>query len=120
MCETPGTAGEDGVLKETKKQEYRITGVHRINANKGVVCHKQNYACAVFYCHEIHDPGTYMVPLVSSDGTRVNAIAACHTDASVANAFKVLKVKPGTVPICHFLASDTLLWVPNSMYKERL
>lgn len=147
MCESPCTAGEDGVCatsleslvdfsvsklgknvqvlstqvpKETKKQEYRITGVHRINANKGVVCHKQNYAYAVFYCHEIHDAGTYMVPLVSSDGNKLNAIATCHTDASVANAFNVLKVKPGTVPICHFLASDTLLWVPNKMYEERL
>ena len=60
---------------ETNKQEYRITRVHRINANKGVVCHKQNYAYAVFYCHEIHDAGTYMVPLVSADGRKVNAIA---------------------------------------------
>ncbi|KAK9999270.1 hypothetical protein SO802_018873 [Lithocarpus litseifolius] len=103
------------VPKETKKQEYRITGVRRINANKGVLCHKKNYAYAVFYCHETHDAGTYMAPLVSSDGTKVNAIATCHTNASVANTFKVLKVKPGTIPICHFLASDTLLWVPNSI-----
>nr|POE95966.1 burp domain protein rd22 [Quercus suber] len=101
------------VPKETEKQEYRITGVHRINANKGVVCHKQNYVYAVFYCHEIHDAGTYMVPLVSSDGTKVNAIAACQADAFVGNAFNVLKVKPGTVPICHFLDGDSLLWVPN-------
>ena len=101
------------VPKETEKQEYRITGAHRINANKGVVCHKQNYVYAVFYCHEIHDAGTYMVPLVSSDGTKVNAIAACQTDAFVGNAFNVLKVKPGTVPICHFLDGDSLIWVPS-------
>ena len=26
-------------------------------------------------------------------------------------AFQVLKVKPGTVPICHFLPNNNLVWV---------
>ncbi|GLT50699.1 hypothetical protein SLA2020_241660 [Shorea laevis] len=59
----------------------------------------------------------YRVPLVGSDGTKVKATAVCHKDTSAWNpkhsAFQVLKVKPGSVPICHFLAKETNVWVPN-------
>nr|CAD1843885.1 unnamed protein product [Ananas comosus var. bracteatus] len=40
----------------------------------------------------------------------VDAAAVCHADTAAWNpkhlAFQVLKVKPGTVPICHFLPQD--------------
>ncbi|KAE8675829.1 hypothetical protein F3Y22_tig00111641pilonHSYRG00032 [Hibiscus syriacus] len=52
-----------------------------------------------------------------ADGTKAKAVAVCHTDTSAWNpkhlAFQVLKVEPGTVPICHFLPQDHIVWVPK-------
>jgi hypothetical protein len=100
------------------KQEYKIVdkGVKKIG-DRSVACHKQNYAYAVFYCHEIQATRAYMVSMVATDGTKAEAVAVCHTDTRTWNhnhfAFQLLKIKPGTVPICHFLPTDSLVWVPN-------
>ncbi|CAA6661014.1 unnamed protein product [Spirodela intermedia] len=44
-------------------------------------------------------------------------VAICHADTSGWNprhvAFKLLKVKPGTVSICHFLPQDHVVWAPR-------
>ena len=106
------------VEKETQKQQYTITtGVKKLAGDKAVVCHKQSYPYAVFYCHKTQTTRAYMVPLVGADGSKVKAVAVCHTDTSAWNpkhlAFQVLKVKPGTVPICHFLPEDHVVWVPK-------
>uniref|UniRef100_A0A7N0ZV63 BURP domain-containing protein n=1 Tax=Kalanchoe fedtschenkoi TaxID=63787 RepID=A0A7N0ZV63_KALFE len=106
------------VDKETNMQEYTISpGVKKIANNKAVVCHKQDYAYAVFYCHTSLTTRAYTVPLLGADGTKVKAAAICHTDTSAWNpkhlAFQVLKVKPGTVPICHFLPEDHIVWTGN-------
>ncbi|KAB2629581.1 dehydration-responsive protein RD22 [Pyrus ussuriensis x Pyrus communis] len=99
-------------------QKYTIaSGVKKLVADKSVVCHKQNYAYAVFYCHATKTTTAYVVPLKGADGVNVKAVVVCHTDTSEWNpkhlAFQVLKVKPGTVPVCHFLPSDHVVWVPN-------
>ncbi|XP_028787633.1 BURP domain protein RD22-like isoform X2 [Neltuma alba] len=104
--------------KETKKQEYRIMhGVKRVGEANLVVSHKLSYVYAVFYCHKMESTRAYTVPLQGEDGSRVKAVAVCHTDTSEWNpkhlAFQVLKVKPGSVPVCHFLAQETVLWVPK-------
>lgn len=105
------------VDKETEKQRYTIaTGVKKLEAgDKAVVCHKQNYPYAVFYCHKSDTTRAYSVPLEGDNGVRVKAVAVCHTDTSQWNpkhlAFQVLKVKPGTVPVCHFLPEDHVVWV---------
>ncbi|NP_001267970.1 rd22-c protein precursor [Vitis vinifera] len=144
-CEAPGTKGEEKycatslesmidfsisklgkrvqaisteVVKETQKQKYTIAaGVKKMAGDESVVCHKQNYPYAVFYCHKTQTTRAYMVPLVGADGTRAKAVAVCHTDTSEWNpkhlAFQVLKVKPGTIPICHFLPEDHIIWVPK-------
>ncbi|KAJ9702375.1 hypothetical protein PVL29_004215 [Vitis rotundifolia] len=106
------------VEKETQEQQYTITtGVKKLAGDKAVVCHKQSYPYAVFYCHKTQTTRAYMVPLVGADGSKVKAVAVCHTDTSAWNpkhlAFQVLKVKPGTVPICHFLPEDHVVWVPK-------
>ncbi|RVW66595.1 BURP domain protein RD22 [Vitis vinifera] len=84
---------------------------------KSVVCHQLNYPYAVALCHAFHMTKIYKVPLVGADGTRVQALAVCHEDTSIwdpnALAFQVLKVKPGTWPICHFLPNGHFVWVPN-------
>ncbi|KAM0053580.1 putative BURP domain-containing protein [Helianthus debilis subsp. tardiflorus] len=102
--------------ERTRLQKYKIEVAKKLAANKAVVCHKQNYAYAVFYCHKTASTQAYAVSMVGADGTKVNAVAVCHTDTAKWNpkhlAFQVLKVKPGTVPICHFLPEDHVVWVP--------
>ncbi|GAB4837339.1 hypothetical protein Ancab_002225 [Ancistrocladus abbreviatus] len=104
--------------KETGMQTYTITGVKKVlSGGEGVVCHKQNYPYAVFYCHATKTTEAYTVTMVGDDGTKVQAAAVCHTDTSAWNpkhlAFQVLKVKPGSVPVCHFLPEDHLVWARN-------
>ncbi|CAK8570146.1 unnamed protein product [Lathyrus sativus] len=112
----------EAVSTEVKKEsgeleEYVIAkGVKRLGEkNKAVVCHKENYPYAVFYCHKTDTTKVYSVPLEGVDGNRVKVVAACHTDTSQWNpkhlAFQVLKVQPGTVSICHFLPQDHVVWV---------
>ncbi|XP_022754555.1 BURP domain protein RD22-like isoform X2 [Durio zibethinus] len=106
------------VEKQTPMQKYTIAaGVQKMAGDKSVVCHKQNYAYAVFYCHKSETTRAYMVPLEGADGTKAKAVAICHTDTSAWNpkhlAFQVLKVEPGSIPICHFLPQDHIVWVPK-------
>ncbi|GLT50695.1 hypothetical protein SLA2020_241630 [Shorea laevis] len=105
------------VEKETKVEKFTIgKGMKKIG-EKEIVCHKLKYPYAVFLCHSLDKTDVYKVPLIGSDGTKVKAIAVCHKDTSTWSprhwAFQVLKVKPGSVPICHFLAKETIVWVPN-------
>ncbi|CAN4076563.1 unnamed protein product [Withania somnifera] len=108
--------------KETPMQKYTILGAKKLGENnnngKSVVCHKQNYAYAVFYCHKTETTESYMVSLVGADGTKAKAVAVCHKDTSAWNpkhlAFKVLKVTPGSIPVCHFLPQDHIVWVPKN------
>lgn len=106
------------VKKEAVKQQYTIApGVHKLASAKSVACHSEAYPYAVYYCHETPDSSAYTVPLVGEDKTRVDAVAVCHKDTSQWNpkhlAFQVLKVKPGSVPICHFIPEDHIVWVQN-------
>ncbi|XWS72578.1 hypothetical protein CRYUN_Cryun02cG0051800 [Craigia yunnanensis] len=106
------------VEKQTPMQKYTIAaGVQKMAGERSVVCHKQNYAYAVFYCHKSETTRAYMVPLEGANGTKAKAVAICHTDTSAWNpkhlAFQVLKVEPGTIPVCHFLPQDHIVWVPK-------
>ncbi|KAB5534435.1 hypothetical protein DKX38_017521 [Salix brachista] len=99
-----------------KKQEYTVSARARmIGDDKAAVCHKMRYPYAVHYCHVIADTKVYEVPLVGADGTKVKAVTVCHLNTSAWSpdhmAFQVLKIKPGPA-VCHFLDSDTLIWVP--------
>ncbi|XP_076909958.1 BURP domain protein RD22-like [Bidens hawaiensis] len=102
--------------ESTSLQKYQIEAAKTLAANKAVVCHKQNYPYAVFYCHKTVSTKVYAVSMVGADGTKAKAVAVCHTDTAKWNpkhlAFQVLKVKPGTVPICHFLPEDHVVSVP--------
>ncbi|XP_039048593.1 BURP domain protein RD22-like [Hibiscus syriacus] len=103
--------------KETNNSLFIISkGMQNMGENE-LVCHKMKYPRAVFLCHSIDKTTVYKVPLVGRDGTKADALAVCHKDTSAWNpkhmAFQILKVKPGTVPICHFLVKDTLIWVSN-------
>ncbi|KAH7511171.1 hypothetical protein FEM48_ZijujUnG0038900 [Ziziphus jujuba var. spinosa] len=115
LCEAPAIKGE-AKIQEEEPQRYTIgRGTQRVG-DKSVACHKLNYVYAVFYCHDIQDTKAYRVPLKMQHQQEDDvAIAVCHSDTSSWNpkhaAFQQLKVKPGIVPICHFLCSDTLFLV---------
>ncbi|XP_074575727.1 BURP domain-containing protein 6 [Curcuma longa] len=100
----------------TPRQMYTIEGVRKAVAAEGklVACHAEKYAYAVFYCHTSAAARAYTVSLVGADGAKVEAVAVCHTDTAGWNpnhvAFKALKVSPGTVPVCHYLPEDHLVW----------
>ncbi|KAM0933182.1 putative BURP domain-containing protein [Dioscorea sansibarensis] len=101
--------------EKSGKQEYRIDGVERMKGKRMVVCHAEPYAYAVFYCHVNEKVSGHKVRMEGKDdGGVVEAVGLCHKDTRGWNkehlAFKVLKVKPGTVPICHFLPQDHVVW----------
>ncbi|GKD29537.1 BURP domain protein RD22-like protein, partial [Tanacetum coccineum] len=102
--------------KDTSLQIYKVEGAKKVDSTEFVICHKKNYAYAVFYCHKSVDIKVYMVSLVGDDGTKVKGVAVCSTDTERWNpnhlAFQVLNVKPATVPICNFLSADHVTWVP--------
>ncbi|KAJ4780648.1 BURP domain-containing protein [Rhynchospora pubera] len=104
---------------ETPRQEYTIvsSGVKNLSGDELVACHQQTYAYAVFYCHMAKSTKGYTVKMTGKDGTVVDAAAVCHTDTSAWNpkhvAFQVLNVKPGTVPVCHFLPQDHVVFSRN-------
>ncbi|KAJ9702398.1 hypothetical protein PVL29_004233 [Vitis rotundifolia] len=102
---------------EADTQEYKFGEGVKMVGEKSVVCHQLNYPYAVAFCHTLHMTKIYMVPLVGADGTRVEAVAVCHGDTSTwdpkALVFQKLKVKPGTLPICHFLPNGHSVWVPK-------
>ncbi|XP_031503646.1 BURP domain-containing protein 5-like [Nymphaea colorata] len=101
--------------EKVKARTYRVgDGGGKVMSSKVVTCHDVTFPYAVFYCHNFQGTRPYMVPLIADDGSRVNAIALCHFDTSNWNpghaSFRLLGVKPGTVPICHFILKD-LAWV---------
>ncbi|KAB2618293.1 dehydration-responsive protein RD22-like [Pyrus ussuriensis x Pyrus communis] len=56
--------------------------VKKLEGEKAVLCYKQNYTYAVFYCHAIKQTRAYIVPLVGADGVKTKAVAVCHIDTS--------------------------------------
>ncbi|KAG6777716.1 hypothetical protein POTOM_017546 [Populus tomentosa] len=100
-----------------EKQEYTVSAKAAMRGeHKASVCHKIRYPYAVHYCHVIEGTEVYVVPLIAADGAEVKAVTVCHLNTSAWSpdhmAFEVLKIKPGPA-VCHFLATDTLVWVPK-------
>ncbi|XP_054778528.1 BURP domain-containing protein BNM2A-like [Prosopis cineraria] len=98
-------------------QNYTISQVKNMSVPRVIGCHPLPYPYAVFYCHsQQSDTRLFVVMLEGEDGARVKAPAICHMDTSMWNkdhvAFNVLKVEPGTSPVCHFFPPDNLVWVP--------
>ncbi|KAL9671863.1 hypothetical protein QQ045_009436 [Rhodiola kirilowii] len=100
---------------DRKVQEYTIQeGVERFAGSRTVACHAKNFAYPMFMCHAAATTRAYSVPLVGSNGSKVNAVVACHTNTARWNpknlAFQMLKVMPGSVPVCHFLPEDHIIF----------
>ncbi|KAK8938862.1 BURP domain-containing protein 3 [Platanthera zijinensis] len=99
------------------RQEYTVgpAGPRLLRAKAVVSCHLEPYPRALYYCHKTEHIEVYKVQLlVSDDGTAVDAIMSCHIDTSAWNpryiGFRMLKVKPGTEPICHFMPQGNLIF----------
>ncbi|KAG1335103.1 BURP domain-containing protein 3 [Cocos nucifera] len=104
-----------GDKQAARKQQYTVapSGLRRTPGTKLVACHPEAYPHTVYYCHLTRSTKAFLVTLVGTDGTTVEAVAACHSDTSSWKPvfFKVLGVKRGT-PICHFLPQDHLIRTP--------
>ncbi|KAL2346136.1 hypothetical protein Fmac_000136 [Flemingia macrophylla] len=100
-------------------QNYTILEtLMEIPAPKMVACHTMPYPYAVFYCHSQNSGNrVYRVSLAGENGDRVDAMVVCHLDTSqwapTHVSFQVLKITPGTSPVCHFFPADHLIWVPK-------
>ncbi|KAL9314148.1 hypothetical protein ACSQ67_019600 [Phaseolus vulgaris] len=106
------------VEKESKSQKFLVKNEVKMLAEENViVCHPMNYLYVVFYCHKISNTTARFMPLEGEDGNRVKAVAVCHKDTSEWDPnhgfLQALQVKPGTVPVCHILPEDNLLWFAN-------
>ncbi|WCJ30611.1 BURP domain-containing protein [Euphorbia peplus] len=103
--------------KPQSKQKKMKGDKSMVKGDKSVMCHKQNHAYDVLYCHATKTTKAYMGILEGADGSKAKAVAVCHTDTSAWNpkhlAFQVLKVKPGTISVCHFLPHDHIVWINN-------
>ncbi|KAK7313856.1 hypothetical protein VNO77_39058 [Canavalia gladiata] len=97
------------------QDQYIVEGVNKIG-EKAVMCHRLNFENVVFYCHQVNATTAYMVPLVAPDGTKAKALTICHHDTRGMDPdvlYEVLKVKPGTVPVCHFVGNKAIGWVTS-------
>jgi len=95
--------------------QYRVDEVKKIG-DKAVMCHRLNFKDMVFYCHQVNATTIYMVSLVASDGTKAKALTICHHDTRGMNPdvlYEFFKVKPGTIPICHFVGNKAIAWVSD-------
>ncbi|KAL8171699.1 hypothetical protein V2J09_023503 [Rumex salicifolius] len=106
----------DKDVRVVGQTEFEIVGVKTEveYGSPAVVCHRQPYPYAVFFCHKTRMTAAYTVSMVGG-GMKVNALAVCHGDSSWWNpktlALQMLKAKPGTTtPVCHFLEEGNLVW----------
>lgn len=103
----------------TPRQLYSVaaTGLRRLPGSDTVACHPSLYPYAVYYCHSVKRTRGYRVALTGKEGTKVDAVAVCHTETANWNsehiAFQLLKVKPGAI-VCHILPQDHILWTPTN------
>ncbi|XP_023531754.1 BURP domain protein USPL1-like [Cucurbita pepo subsp. pepo] len=94
-----------------------IEAPEEIAAPRLVACHTMPYAYAVYYCHyQKGDNNVLKIQLEGENGDRVEALAICHMDTSQWSpshpSFQVLKIQPGTIPVCHFFPADDFVWIP--------
>ncbi|XP_062224714.1 BURP domain-containing protein 6-like isoform X2 [Phragmites australis] len=99
------------------RQAYMVESVRPlpVAGRDMVACHCMPYPYAVFGCHTT-TAAVYTVILAGADGTKAEALTACHADATPGifwPTYKKLGVAPGSVPVCHFLPQDSMLWMRN-------
>ena len=95
---------------ESNANSYSITGVKKMAvAGEATVCHRLRYPYPIFYCHYTQNVEAYRISLVGNDGTNVNVATVCHVHTTTLNK---AKAKPESVPVCHLLPEDNVVWIP--------
>nr|XP_018633935.1 BURP domain protein RD22-like [Nicotiana tomentosiformis] len=106
---------EEFIQNQSIDDNYGILVTNDVKSLKSQI---NSLLASVFYCHKTETIESYMVSLVSADGTKAKAVVVCHKNISAWNpkhlAFKLLKVTPGFVSVCHFLPEDHIVWVPKN------
>ncbi|XP_039134497.1 BURP domain-containing protein 3-like [Dioscorea cayenensis subsp. rotundata] len=109
---------KNGDVEVKKTYSVDPIGVRVLGRDKLVVaCHWRLYLYTVFFSHTTRKGKSkvYTMAWEGNDWTKVEAIAVCHLDTSKWNpkhlAFQVLMVKPGSVPACHFMPEDNIMWI---------
>ncbi|KAK8916666.1 BURP domain-containing protein 3 [Platanthera zijinensis] len=98
------------------RQEYVVgsAGPRLLRAEGVVSCHSEPYPRALYYCHATKHIEIYKVHMLGANGIVVDAVMTCHTNTSAWNpdyiGFRMLRVKPGTEPICHFMPQGNLIF----------
>uniref|UniRef100_A0A7N0TAK1 BURP domain-containing protein n=1 Tax=Kalanchoe fedtschenkoi TaxID=63787 RepID=A0A7N0TAK1_KALFE len=70
------TSLESVINYNTSKMGKKVQAIStEMAGNKAVVCHKQDLAYAVVYCHASQTTRAYTVPLLGFDGTKAKAVA---------------------------------------------
>ncbi|KAJ4749701.1 BURP domain-containing protein [Rhynchospora pubera] len=109
------TINSTKLIAQHNKVVYRTTSPIKSfpDHTKLIICHPSPCAQAVHYCHTNTKYKGYVIPLMGSDGSTVNALTICHHDYMNFNPgfFEVLKMEPGSQPICHFLPENHIVWV---------
>ncbi|KAF5185419.1 Burp domain-containing protein bnm2c [Thalictrum thalictroides] len=104
-------------LTNSVLHNYTMVNIKDLSATSMVACHTMPYPYTVFYCHHTEtQTKVFKVSVISEDADeKVDAVVVCHMDTSEWNpahvSFRVLKIKPGTDPVCHFFPEDHLVWV---------
>ncbi|TVU42385.1 hypothetical protein EJB05_08787, partial [Eragrostis curvula] len=100
---------EDGV---TPRQSYMVESVRPISvaSHDKVACHKVPYPYSIFACHTT-TAELYTVTLSGTDGTKVEALTACHSDVTPTFFDEKISGASGDVPVCHFWSQEGRLWV---------
>lgn len=101
---------------DINQDQYVVEEVKKIGDN-AVMCHRLNFEKVVFNCHQVRATTAYVVSLVTPQGDKTKALTVCHHDTRGMNPellYEALKVKPGTVPVCHFIGNKAAAWVPDN------
>ncbi|CAH9065125.1 unnamed protein product [Cuscuta epithymum] len=96
-------------------KEFTIIRTKMIG-KKVVVCHKEVYPYAVYYCHSLEGT-TALTASVLGRRQKLHedkVLVACHSKTSTWNpnhlAFQVLKIKPGEGTVCHVIGNNNIVW----------
>ncbi|XP_074309606.1 BURP domain protein RD22-like [Silene latifolia] len=104
-----------GYVAKDVQNVHKIVNSKKVESDVSMVCHKMGYPYAVFYCHNLKETSLYEISMVDSEGKKMDAIGVCHKDTSSWSpkhvSFQMLKVKPGSVPVCHFLNERSIAYV---------
>ncbi|GJN24283.1 hypothetical protein PR202_gb12016 [Eleusine coracana subsp. coracana] len=107
-------------------QRYMVVAARRVTTSRSkmeettMTCHGVEFPFAVFYCHTENPTRIYEVNLENQEDaqtkTTMRALVVCHLDTSKFDPkipfFAKRHIKPGDVPLCHFLERGGILWAP--------